>query len=196
MRLQEASLEMTQAAYATDGDRRLLVKFGLFPEHDVEASAKEGRPIFKEREYVWIMVPGDKETIVHRPVIRVPGRSDPERFPQQWQAFLNKQTQETAGGTPLREVSFISSSQVKELEYFNCYTVEQLANMPDSASIKFMAVHKLKQLAKDYLQAAKETAPLTAMRAEMEKKDSQLEVMQRQLDAMAKRLGELETEDA
>lgn len=179
MRIAEAEYGIT--AQAMEGNRampdsRLRVQFGLFPQIDQDASDKEGRPIYKEVEYITIMVPGERD-IVHRAAWRM----DYERFPQQYAAFKNKQNQDAASGTPLKLVPWLTLGQVKELEYFNCYTLEQLASMPDSSAQKFMQINKLKQLAKDHVQAAKEAAPLTAMRAEMDVKDSRIAALENQM---------------
>lgn len=182
MRLQEADYSMTAQAMdplsgiQANHDQRLKVTFGLFPEIDQAESEKEARPIFKDAEYIQIMVPGERD-IVHRKV----WKRDIERFPLHYAAFKNKQSQDLVSGTPLKLMPWITGGQAKELEYFNCSTVEQLANMPDSLSSKFIQIQKLKQLAKDYLQAAKEQAPLVQMRAELDKRDNEIEVLKRQM---------------
>lgn len=188
--LQEASYEMMQSAFdkPNDADRSLYVRFGLHPHPNTERSALEGRPIFDDREYIMIMVPGDKESVVHRPV----WEQDKRRFAQQYAAFKNSQSQEAASGTPLKLMPWLTVGQIKELEYFNCTTVEHLALMPDSTAQKFMQINKYKQLAKDYLKAAEEAAPLVSMRAELDARDSQLEAANRQIQELAARLSNLE----
>jgi hypothetical protein len=188
MRIAEAEYGIT--AQAMEGNRatpdtRLRVQFGLFPQVDQDASDKEGRPIYKDVEYITIMVPGERD-IVHRAA----WKRDYERFPLQYAAFKNAQNQDAASGTPLKLVPWLTLGQVKELEHFNCFTIEQLASMPDSSAQKFMQINKLKQLAKDYLQAAKEAAPLTAMRAEMDKKDDQINSLSKQVADLAKQVEE------
>ncbi len=180
MRLAEADYGVTDQALGrkntAQADAHLRVTFGFFPQIDQAASDAEGRPIYKDVEYITIMVPGERD-IVHRAAWRL----DYERFPVQYAAFKNQQNQDHAGGTPLKVVPWLTLGQVKELEHFNCYTLEQLANMPDSAAQKFMQINKLKQLAKDHVQAAKEAAPLTAMRAEMDAKDSRIAALENQM---------------
>lgn len=190
MRSAEAEYNLTaQALDAMNGqqvnnqDARLRVAFSLFPELDQEATTREARPIYRDSEYIMIMVPGEQD-IVHRKV----WQQDKNRFPQQYAAFKNKVNQDAVSGTPLRLMPWLSGGQIKELEYFNCMTVEQLANMPDSTAQKFMAVNKLKQLAKDYLQAAKEAAPLTQMRAELDDRDNKIETLERQMKELLARL--------
>lgn len=186
--LAEADYGLTDQAMRKSNqgiDSNLRVQFGTFPHLDQDASDKEGRPIYKEETYIMIMVPGERD-IVHRPA----WEKDYDRFPQQYAAFKNKQNQDHASGTPLKVVPWLSLGQVKELEYFNCYTLEQLATMPDSTAQKFLQINKLKQLAKDHIQAAKEAAPLTAMRAEMDQKDSQINILSQQVAALAKQVEE------
>jgi hypothetical protein len=183
MRIAEADYGLTAQAMggrnAPNPDDNLRVFFSMIPVEDKEATAKEGRPIFNEKEHITIMVPGDRDVM-----IRQSWKKDHDRFPRQYQAFLNGKNQDAVSGTPLKLVTFLSASQVKELEFFNCMTVEQLANLPDAHAQKFMQLNKLKQLAKDYLQAAKETAPLTAMRAEMEDKDNRIATLERQVQEL------------
>lgn len=190
--LQEASFELTDLAMANprqaEEDKRLLVVFSRRPWQNKLKSAEEGRPIYEERDYVTIMVPGDKDSVIDRLATDI----DKARFSAQYTAFLQKQSQELAVGTPLRAVSFISQSQIKELEFFNCFTVEQLANLADSNAQKFMGINALKQLAQDFLKAAKEQAPLTAMRAELDKKDEQLAAQAKAIEDQAARIKALE----
>jgi hypothetical protein len=188
MQTAEADYGLTSQAMGdrtqqSDGDKRLRVQFGMYPEIDQEGSAQAARPIYKEAVYITIMVPGERD-VVHRRA----WQKDYDRFPQQHAAFLNKQNQDAVSGTPLKLMTWLSLGQVKELEYFNCHTVEQLANMPDSTAQKFLQINKLKQLAKDYLQAAKEQAPLTAMRAEMDAKDNVIATMQKQISDLQARM--------
>lgn len=192
--LEEASMELMQAAYQTsnEADKRLLVLFSYQPHQNREKTAKEGRPIFEDREYVMIMVPGDKESIVHRPASEM----DINRFPAQYQKFKNKQSQETAAGTPLKLIPMLTASQIKELEYFNCYTVEQLAELPDGNAHKFQNGQSLKKLAKDYLATAKGMAPTVQLRKELSERDNQLAAANQQLAALAKRLEKLEAKEA
>lgn len=187
MRTAEAEYNLTAQAMESgqqnDQDKRLRVQFGMFPQVDQVATVKEGRPIYKEVEYITIMVPGERD-IVHRAA----WQKDYDRFPTQYAAFKNKQNQDVASGTPLKILTWLTIGQVKELEYFNCYTVEQLANMPDSTAQKFLQINKLKQLAKDYLVAAKEQAPLTIMRAALDERDEQIAAMQKQMAAINAKL--------
>jgi len=181
----EASYEMTAGAFTTEdeADKRLMVQFNYHPHLDQEASAKEGRPIYKDRVYVMIIVPGDKDSIVHRPAYEM----DFKRFPKQYAAFRNKETQ-AVQGTPLKLVPWLTNSQIKELAYFNVHTVEQLSDVSDNLAPNFHGLQKFKKMAKDFLKAASDAAPLTEMRTQLEERDAQIKALQQQMADLAKRL--------
>ena len=46
----------------------LYVEFYMHPVQDKAETIKAGRPIYNEKPYVMIMVPGDKASIIRRPV--------------------------------------------------------------------------------------------------------------------------------
>jgi hypothetical protein len=190
-RLAEADYSMTEQAmdpgarFRQNPDDRLNVKFSMMPVEDEKASAEAGRPIFTEKLFVTIIVPGERDV-----VIRQAWQGDFDRFPRQYAAFKNGQNQDAVSGTPLKIVPWLSQSQVKELEYFNCHTVEQLAELADTHAHRFQQINKLRTLARDFLQAAKEAAPLTAMRAELDKRDNEIETMKRQIQELSQALTE------
>lgn len=163
----------------------------FFYPHDVqdqEASAREGRPIFKSVDYIQIMVPGDKTNILRRPVrIGNTPKHDNMRFPEQWAAYKQKREQRPEG-TPLAAWPILSTAQVKELEYLNIFTVEQLADMPDSHVSKHTGLTKLKKLAKAFLSKAGSTKEISRLSAELDKRDEQLASLQAQMAEMAKEL--------
>jgi hypothetical protein len=172
--MEQADFAMTDMAMASMGQKsesqeRILVRFFMHPHPDAEASAAEGRPIFKEREYIQIMVPGDKNNIPTRPV----WEADKARFPQAYAAFKNGTTEKIVG-TPLTAVGWLSKAQIEELAYFHVRSLEQLADIADSNAQKFMGINAMRQRARDFIAAAKESAPLLALRTEVEKKDNEI----------------------
>lgn len=192
--LPEASMEITAGAFqaVNEADKKLHVQFHYHPHLNQQKSAEQARPIYDDRVYVMIMVPGDKDSIVHRAA----WQKDFDRFPDQYSKFLNKQDQTYGSGTPLKVIPWLSGSQIKELEFFNCFTVEQLANMADAHAAKFMGLQSLKAKAKDFLEAAKGAAPMVALREEIEKKDSELKAANEQITSLAQRLQRLEEAQA
>lgn len=197
---QEASFDETHMALgqrehnprAAEQDAKLIVLFTEEPWHDRAESAKEGRPIYKLRDFVMIMVPGDKDSIVHRLASQI----DIDRFPTQYQRYKNKQEQRFGSGTPLKAVTFLSAAQTKELEFFNVYTVEQLAAIPDVHAQKFMGIHALKKMAADFLEAARGQAPITHLNEELRQRDEKIAGMEQAMEEMKKELQSLKATHA
>jgi hypothetical protein len=127
------------------GDERLNVRFFIKPSQDRLRSELEGRPIYKDTEFIEIWVPGDKFNINVREV----QLDDKARFRKKyedWKAGIVTQV-----GTPLKLMPFLSESEVEELAFFKITTVEQLANVNDSAAQSFNGLQGYKAKAKDYL---------------------------------------------
>lgn len=186
----EATIEQMDVIHQkqVDADKTLYVQFNFEPHLNQAKTALEGRPIYEEREYIMIMVPGDKDSIVHRPLDDMTRN----RFSERYLKWKNKVGSETSEGTPLKMVAWLNSAQVRELEYFNCYTLEQLASMSDTNAQKFMGMLALRQRARDFVAAAKEAAPLAAMRAEVEAKDAQLAAALQAIKEQGVRIAALE----
>lgn len=182
---------MYSGQQAHDDDKRLWVTFTMEAVLDRAATTTEGRNIYKDIEFVTIRIPGDKLSVVHRPV----NPSDKHRFPLQYAAFRNMRGEEIVG-TPLSTWLGIKPSQVKELEFFNVRTVEQLAAMPDgSAGGSMMGILALRTAAKNFIAIAKENAPLQRVQQELEARDATIAALQEQtkrqgeqLDAVLARL--------
>lgn len=182
----EADMGMTQFAMEEsqrsgfDQDSKLFVHFYMHPHPDKEATAREGRPIFTSREYVSIIVPGDKLNIVRRPASDM----DKRRFATKYAAF-KAGNEQIANGTPLESVPWITREQVEELKYFHIRTLENLAELADSHAQRFMGIHKLRQKARDAIALAKENAPALRLAEETRKKDEQIAVLQKQINDLA-----------
>jgi hypothetical protein len=185
----EATMSEMHMAYGTrdPNDSKLFVKFELFPVINQDKSAVEGRPIYEDAEYITIIVPGDKESVVHRKL----WAKDLERFPAQYQAFKNGASQQISG-TPLEHWPVIGKGQVMELQFFNVRTVEDLANLADAHAHKFMGINKLRKQAQDWLAAAKDAAHITKMNDELEKRDSKIAAQADMLEKLTERLKALE----
>jgi hypothetical protein len=180
--MQEADAALTQIALAQVRDTG-YAQFYYDSVKDPEKSLEEGRPIFKEVPFVKIMIPGDKDNIVVRPV----REKDKQRFPQQWNAFVAKQEQ-PVNGTVLEEWPGISRSQCEELKHFGIRTIEDLVAMPDSQANKFMGINAMRQKAKQYLEDSSKSAPMQAMREENNALKEQMRLMQEQMNDMQKLL--------
>jgi len=147
-------------------DSKLHVHFYTRPMLQETASDEANRPIFKDVEHVRIMVPGDKLSIIDRPV----SQDDRNRFPDHYAKFKAGEGNQVVG-TRLEAVPFITRSMVEEFKFFGIHTVEQLASTGDEVGQKFQGFQGYKQKAQKFLDAANGT---DARVAELEKKLAEL----------------------
>ena len=110
-------------------DSRLAVQFYSKPIQNEFESIKQGRPIFEDRDFVKIMVPGDPTSIIDTFV-----REDhKERFPLHWAHYQNKHGGDSKEiGTPLSQWPRVTPAQAEELRALKFYTVEGIAGASDA----------------------------------------------------------------
>lgn len=168
------------------GAEKLIVRFELKPVRDQKKSAEAGRPIFTEKEYVEIRVPGDKINVVHKPVTDFIRAKFRPRY-EAWKAGK----QEALVGTPLKTWPPIGAAQVEELAYYKIYTVEQLASVTDDNASRMGPITELRQRARDFIEVAKGGAPLSKLREELSTRDAQIASLQQQLKDQAADLAEM-----
>lgn len=167
-------------AQQSEADKRLYVTFFKDAVKNAAASVEAGRPIFEERDFIKIITPGSRDSMV-APVRE--GDSYTERFPAQWSRYKRNQDQNVSG-TPLSQLPWMTVSQVAEFNAVGCKTAEQLVGMADAMAGKFMGFHQIKQRTQAYLDAAKDAAPALKLQAELEKRDAQIAQLQAQVAAM------------
>lgn len=152
------------------GDNKVIAKFYMSAVEDTAASAEAGRPIFKEKEFIEIMAPGNLNNIVRRPA----SQQDRQRFPGAYRAF-RAGNGEGVIGTPLSEVIWINKGQVEELSYNNIRSIEQLAVVDDTACARIPGLLTLREKAKHYLEVSKDSARFTKLEHENEELKNQIE---------------------
>lgn len=116
------------------------------------------------------MVPGDRTSMIVRPL----GPGDAERFRRQYDHWKTTQSSELVLGTPLEAWGILNLAQVEEFRYFGVRTVEHMADLRDDICQKIMGATALKQKARIFVDASKAEAPMKAMQAAMELRDSEL----------------------
>jgi len=162
-----------------EADKALLVRFYTKSVQDRTQSAKEGRPIFRDKEYVEIRFPGNRTDAVARPATA----ADKARFPEHYKAFKDRVDMPEVG-TPLSEWPAISRSQAEELAFYHIKTVEQLASVNDAQGQKFMGFNGLRQKAKEFLELSRGVVEATQLRDELKQRDDMIATMQKQLDQL------------
>lgn len=170
--------EQTRAA---EQDEKLLVKFYYKTVKDQDASEKQGRAVFKEREYVDIRIPGARGTGAARPATA----RDKKRFERHYQAFKQR-VELPVEGTPLHEWPVINRAMAEELSFSGVKTVEQLAGMADVVASQFMGGQMFKDKAQKWLDRANADVTLTQLEGELLKRDTLIAQMERRLAELEK----------
>jgi len=164
-------------------DKGVYAKFYFFPMEDHKASAEQGRPIFSDREFIEIIAAGNQNNIVRRPATEM----DRQRFRRQYTMFKQGDEDQVVG-TPLKEVPWITRSQIEEFAYRKIRTLEDLAGMSD-AQCNAPGMYDMKRKAEAWLKKANEAAPFTAMSAEIEALKAELAALKTQAEEPKKKAG-------
>jgi len=135
--------EFGRGPYAKDDT--LHPRFFILARIDLPASNAANRPIYRDIPYIEVLIPGDKNNIVCEPV----WDHHKQRFPQHWEQFMRGEQQQIVG-TRLAAAPFLNPARIAELNYMKIFTIEQLANLVDSA-MGFMGAHELKAAARRFL---------------------------------------------
>jgi len=151
-------------------DSRLAVQFYKRSVKQDIASDEAGRPIFKEFDFVRIMIPGDNLTEIDT----YAQESHKQRFPRQWAHYQNQVTgHEDIIGTPLDQWPQVTRSQAEELRGLKFYTVEAIADCSDQqlqriGMVAGMSPHNFRLKAKAFLNLATDSAEVAQREAELQ----------------------------
>ena len=162
-------------------DDKLFVQFYRKPMLHAVKSEEAGRAIYEECDFIRIMVPGDKLNIIDRKVDAFDARRFASRY-EKWRAGQGNVIE----GTPLSSLPRMSPTKVEEYKYFNIHTVEQLADANDNVGRNFMGFQEDKRSAKAFIELAKGNAPIEKMNEELKARDSKIEELQAQIEAITK----------
>ena len=182
---------------AQGSDSRLAVQFYKKSVKQEDASNEAGRPIFKEFDFVRIMIPGDNLTEIDT----YAQESHKQRFPRQWAHYQNQvANHQDIVGTPLDQWPQVTRSQAEELRGLKFHTVESIAECSDQqlqriGMVAGMSPHNFRLKAKAFLNLANDSAEVAQREAEMQalkaenakvklEADEKLAKMQEQMDAL------------
>ena len=160
-------------------DNKLYVEFFRKPVMQPGKSREAGRAVYEEIDYVRIHVPGDKSSVIERPM----SEQDVFRFQDRYNKWKSGQS-EAVTGTPLGALPGMNAAKVEEYKFFKIITVEQLAEANDNLGGKFMSFQQDKQRAKAFMEVAANNAPIEKMNAELAKRDAELEELRSMVTAL------------
>lgn len=172
------------------GGRRTFPTFYVEAVESRAESEKEGRPIFKDVEYVKILIAGDQKTEVVKKVTDQV-KNDYRQEYRQW-----KQTQQqSVVGTPIEQWPGASVSFVATCKVLNVFTVESLAQLDDGALQRLgMGARDMQARARAWLTAATDGAETARLAAENSRMAAELEMLKKQISDMGARFSELQPE--
>ena len=151
-------------------DSRLAVQFYKRSVKQDIASDEAGRPIFKEFDFIRIMIPGDNLTEIDT----YAQESHKQRFPRQWAHYQNQvSNHQDIIGTPLDQWPQVTRSQAEELRGLKFHTVESIADCSDQqfqriGMVAGMSPHNFRLKAKAFLNLATDSAEVAQREAELQ----------------------------
>ena len=161
---------------------------GFFPKAVLNRTKSEqnGVPVHDNLTFVRIQNPGEKDFIE-----REANDVDKQRWPGQWQAFLQGR-KFVADGTPLDQLFPSEPNIVATISQFNIQTVQQLANLSgDAISRGGIGFGNWVEKAKRYLATAKEGQAFHQIEAERRKWAEREAAMQKQINDLAAQVQQL-----
>jgi hypothetical protein len=175
------------------GDDRLAVMFYKRVVEDERASREQGRKIFVEKEYVKVMIPGERQPAVDREVQRTGTlpTDDRMRFARQYERFKAREDQKMAEGTPVHLWPQIPAALAEELKYLNIFTVEQLAELSDTYVGKIPQGNALKANAKAFVLAMKDQEQVNKLQSQLSERDARIAALENELKELGATVREL-----
>lgn len=171
---------MRQATEEPRIDAEIGVKIGgrvtcKFEKREVERlfkSMEAGSPVFEEQLFLVKLLPGGDELPV--PVKPEQVEKFAKQYPKEWASFQGGERMHVEG-TTLTEWGTADRAQIRTLEGINVFTVEQLADLPDSALQKFgLGSLALRDKARVYLKNLTSAETVRQLQKRIEDLEAQL----------------------
>jgi hypothetical protein len=158
-------------------DKDLVVMFHEGTKLNAVKSKEAGAPIYDKMDYLKIIQPGEPLNIWDQPV----REQDKWRFRQHWEAYQKGTTQEVSG-TPLAILFPHNPEIVKTMAAIHISTVQQLANLSDTASQNMMFGFNLRDKAKEFLEAAEKGAGYHKLQSQLEDQNAKIKDLTEKLE--------------
>jgi hypothetical protein len=173
----------TNDSFMEDNRGKMAVFFHTVQVQNNFKTMTEKRPIFEEKIFLKKLVPGDSTLVVDRPM----REEDIDAHPIEWARFEQKKEQKVSG-TPIDVWTAISETQKAEFKALNIFTIDQFAQLADSVGNKIMGFNDLRDKARAFIAAAKDSAVFDKIRAETDAKLAQQEEEMAQLRELVNQL--------
>lgn len=151
-------------------------------------SSTEGRVVYDHMIRVDLEYPGNNlSTYSYRfsPEEGQKGNQWTQRFPRQWQAFLD-QKEQVPDGTPIEMWPPLDKKRVFEMKAMKIFTVEQVAALTDTTGPNMgLEWRKMRDMAIAYLKPEVGQAALAKLTREKEDQETRIRVLEAQLSQLA-----------
>lgn len=164
----------------------IFATFYLEPVQQMFKTEQAGRPIFEDREFVKIVIAGDKNSEVHREATP----NDMERFHEVYARFkAGMAGHDQVVGTPLSAWARLTPSMIREFQALNIFTVEHLSELSDTVKQNIgMGANELVAAAKAYLASATDGALAQALASENERLKADIDDLRAQIADIGARI--------
>lgn len=164
-----------------DGTDQSIPLFYMEPVELIAQSKAEGRPVYRDTEFVKIMLPGFKDIVCRK--VRP---EDIDRWPVHYRKFKENNNTETIVGTPISQWNGIKPSVAAACKSLNILSVEALASLPDQPLRKLGPdCYELQKRAKDFLSSANSNSRITELEAKLADALRQIEELKKPKDGIA-----------
>jgi len=148
------------------------IRFWKDPYKNEAKSSVAGVPVFDTVDWYEVRVLGESDTSTG------PWHRAPPALQAQWQKAHAEWTRDNATegiiGTHLSEVAWLARGEVETFKYAGIRTLENLAEVADTAITRIPGGLAYRQKARDTLAAAKSSAHMQQMSEELAKRDEEI----------------------
>src|SRR6266550_7895927 len=155
-------------------------RFFMEPIEDEQATAREGRPIYREVEMIKRIMPSVMQYTI--PVNKVTD-ADRAEFPREYEAF-KKGIELAPEGTPIEAWPVLKRANVDELRGLGIRTVEEIAGLDDRGTQRAMGLVGLRKLARGYLDDAEAGALKQALMKENDELKADIARLNKQVEEL------------
>jgi hypothetical protein len=171
----------------------VAVGFGMYPELHKAKSDVAGHDVYVEKEYVRIVVPGDKASLYFQPA----NDSHRRRFPKAYAEFKAREQGAGLSGMPIEQWAPVSRSVALTLKAAHIQTVEALAEVHEGNidRLPIASARELRDKARAWLAQAKDGAAALQAASREKALQDQLAAMKARMDAMAEQMAEAKADE-
>lgn len=155
------------------------IVFEEIPVKDEVASTEAGRPVHKSVDMVSISNPGSRDC--HTEPVKGFIKKNPqdEEVRRLYERWVDREKRNVIQGTPLKELPFLSRSDVADFHAQNIFSAEQLVGLNDSAKHRFHNINHIIGQVDAFLKLAEDTKHATKLADENAKMTEEINFLKR-----------------